>query len=178
MSAATEKKVREAIEELHSQGVPITNKAVRDRLGSGSLSSIAPVVKRWKADQAMAEQVQLPDAIAAVANEAIKRIWSTAIETAKAEHEEVAAGLRSNLSESRRECLDFQMECEQLAETVEAQKLEAKRAQKQLATAEKKTAELAGTVKQQALEIERQAEQVRTLQAQLLELAKAKGIES
>jgi len=134
MSAATEKKVREAIEALHSEGVPITNKAVRDRLGSGSLSSIAPVVKQWKMQQAMAEQVQLPDAVAAVADEAMKRIWSAAIETAKAEHEEVAAGLRSSLNDSRHECLDFQAECEQLAETVEAQKLEAKRVQKQLNT--------------------------------------------
>lgn len=67
-------------EQLQAQGVKITQSAVRDALGSGSFSTIAPIIKEWRDGNTSPDEVtqEIPATVQAAANQAAALIWKAA----------------------------------------------------------------------------------------------------
>lgn len=74
--ALTEFDIHHAAEALFAEGVPlprISSRAVRDRLGRGSLGTIVPALRRWKEGRASAAPV-VPDVLPPEIGEALDRV--------------------------------------------------------------------------------------------------------
>jgi chromosome segregation ATPase len=68
-------------EQLKAEGVKVTQASVREALGSGSFSTIVPIIKEWRDNTSPAEIVQeIPAAAQNAANQAATLIWKIATE--------------------------------------------------------------------------------------------------
>ena len=74
-----------ACRELEASGEPITNAAVRDILGRGSLTTITPMVRSFRAERRQASD--MPDELSAVAADLARRFWLVAKSEAAATFE-------------------------------------------------------------------------------------------
>lgn len=80
-SSITPEAVAEAAERLVARGQSVTNQAVLEILGGGSMSTIVPLVRAWKAEQKEREalaEVHVPETIAQLAHELAGRMWRDA----------------------------------------------------------------------------------------------------
>jgi chromosome segregation ATPase len=66
-------------EQLKAEGVKVTQGSVRDALGSGSFSTIAPIIREWRDNTSPDEVTQeIPATVQAAANQAAVLIWKAA----------------------------------------------------------------------------------------------------
>lgn len=79
-------RVAEVIAELESQGVEPTVTAIRDRLGTGSYSTIGAVLTDWRQGKAKQARPAIPEAPHSVRNLA-QQLWAEAWNTATRVHE-------------------------------------------------------------------------------------------
>jgi hypothetical protein len=75
--------VFEAAEKLKSMGQPVTNVAVRTQLGGGSMTTIAPLLRKWKSDNqpTVIEEQDVPGFVL----EAAKQVYKTIKDEMEAE---------------------------------------------------------------------------------------------
>lgn len=98
---------------IDAEGKSPTNGAVRERLGSGSYTTISASMKRWrdrKAERTAPPVERIPDALSEVAQAAISQIWTHAIKTAEVRLDEAKAQLetqREELEKGRQDAENF-----------------------------------------------------------------------
>lgn len=168
-------KILKAIEAVAESGQKPTNSNVRAKLGGGSLSTIAPVLRNWKASREAAEGEHLPESVAVVAEEAIKRVWSAAKAEAKAEFEAASAGFQVQIDEALAESAEFEAESKQIADDLQARDAELAEVNTTVVETQKKNAELEVLLAERSSELERLREQVAGLQSELVSIATGKA---
>lgn len=85
----TDESVADAAEELSAAGSNPTVRAIREKLGGGSNSSILTALNAWKKekkDRVALEDIEVPETIIEHADVLIARIWRAAMEEAGAGH--------------------------------------------------------------------------------------------
>ena len=113
MAGVTEDKIWAAAEAIDAEGKNATNAAVRERLGSGSFTTISASMKRWRVRKAAAAAPKvepIPDQLSEVVQTAMSQIWSHAIKTAESRLDEAKAQLevqRAELERGRQEAQEF-----------------------------------------------------------------------
>lgn len=86
--------------ELLAQGRPVTNDAVVELTGGGSMATLVPLLRPWRKDQkarSAREEVDLPDPVLEQVRELAIRIWRDATAEAQA----AADALRRELRDLR-----------------------------------------------------------------------------
>lgn len=140
-------KIFSICEELQKNGVKPTLEKVREALGGGSFSTINPILKEWKEQQATSEQpvLELPAEALQAVSQAAALIWK------------IASDKSTELTNS------IKTECETLLKEANAEKEEAL---KEIASLEQLSEKLKSELEKQAKEI-----QSLTLQVQKQQLA-------
>lgn len=79
--AITEEDVFAAATELDAAGTRPTQKAVRERLGGGSFTTIAAAMQRWHQRRAVpvATRIPLPESLSDAMSELLQRVWDCAV---------------------------------------------------------------------------------------------------
>jgi septal ring factor EnvC (AmiA/AmiB activator) len=88
--------VARAAGELLAQGRPVTNAAVLELIGGGSMATLVPLLRAWREDQkerSARDEVDLPDPVLEQVRDLATRIWRDATSEAQA----AAAALRREL---------------------------------------------------------------------------------
>ena len=109
---------------MAEQGVKPTLERVRDELGSGSFSTINPILKQWKENQSandIATSIDLPIEIAAIGEKATAMIWKAAndqcnntIKTLKQETNQITEQANAERDEALHEIKRLESENEKL----------------------------------------------------------------
>lgn len=99
--------VVEAAEALLREGSDVTVAAVRERIGSGSYSTINAVLAKWRQEHGNRSPANLPDMPPAVAS-ALKQVWAIAWQSTQ----ELIAAERDALEVMRRQMLLEQRDME------------------------------------------------------------------
>lgn len=108
-STITPETVAAAAEALIARGEPVTNKSVLSEIGSGSMSTLVPLLQTWRETQRETQElaeVEVPDALAASAERLASQLWKAAMVEATAGHE----ALRRELVTARAETAQVQAE--------------------------------------------------------------------
>ncbi len=79
-------RIIEVIRELDAQGKEVTVTAVRERLGSGSYSTIGAVLSEWRSEQARAIRPAVPEMPETVGH-LVRHLWGEAWKAADGVHE-------------------------------------------------------------------------------------------
>ena len=79
-------KIRGAITELEAEKKEVTVIAVRERLGSGSYSTIKDVLNAWRSEQAEAVEPAVPE-MPEVLTHLLRRLWAEAWKAADSVHD-------------------------------------------------------------------------------------------
>lgn len=177
----TQEQVNETADTLINEGIAVTVQTLRDRLGSGSFSTLSKHLTLWKTGQDKVGKVEIPELPVKV-DQAFKQVWAVVW---KATQDEVKAE-RENL-----ETLRKQFEAEKNELLGEVTKLESQLETKEQETEELKSLLVNEKAKSTLLEQEKTAllienagltekcktiasleAQVQNLQSQLIEIAK------
>jgi chromosome segregation ATPase len=97
--------VARAATELLAQGRPVTNAAVLDLVGGGSMSTLVPLLRAWRKDQkerVTREEVEVPETVMEQVRDLATRIWRDATEEAQTATDAL-----------RREMRDLRLEADQ-----------------------------------------------------------------
>lgn len=97
--------VARAATELLAQGRPVTNAAVLDLVGGGSMSTLVPLLRAWRKDQkerVTREEVEVPETVMEQVRDLATRIWRDATEEAQTATDAL-----------RRELRDLRLEADQ-----------------------------------------------------------------
>ena len=78
--------IRQTIQELAAEGAELSITAVRERLGTGSYSTIGAVLNDWRRQQAQAARVAVPEPPETLSH-LVKNLWAEAWKSADAAHE-------------------------------------------------------------------------------------------
>lgn len=117
----TPEAVARAAGELLAQGKPVTNAAVLELIGGGSMSTLVPLLRAWREDQKQRcarDEVDLPDPVLEQVRDLATRIWRDATEEAQA----AADALRRDLRDLRQEAEQQQGELVAHLGTLEAER--------------------------------------------------------
>jgi len=81
----TDDLVFEVADRLDTQGQKVSNRAIWDQIGGGSMTTIAAALRRWRERQQLkneqaSERPALPEAIAETMRDAVDRLWKAAQE--------------------------------------------------------------------------------------------------
>jgi chromosome segregation ATPase len=98
----TPETVARAATELLAQGRPVTNAAVLDLVGGGSMSTLVPLLRAWREgqkDQVAREEIEVPGPVMEQVRELAARIWRDATEEAQT----ATDALRRELRDLRQE---------------------------------------------------------------------------
>src|SRR5512135_706202 len=79
-------KIRKAITELEAEKKEVTVVTVRERLGSGSYSTIKEVLNAWRSEQAEVVQSDVPEMPESLTH-LLRRLWAEAWKAADSVHE-------------------------------------------------------------------------------------------
>src|SRR3974377_1211627 len=79
-------RIREAIKELEAEKKEVNAIAIRERLGSGSYSTIAAVLATWRREQAAAVRPIVPEMPEALTH-LLRHLWAEAWKAADSNHE-------------------------------------------------------------------------------------------
>lgn len=79
--AVTEEDVFAAATALDGEGIRPTQKAVRERLGGGSFTTIAAAMQRWHQRRAVpaATRIPIPEPLSEATSELLQRVWDCAV---------------------------------------------------------------------------------------------------
>lgn len=116
----TQEQVFAAADELRDEGIAPTVQTVRERIGSGSFSTINAHLGAWKeqnAAQAVADIPEIPDKVQA----AFAQIWATASRGAQEGFETQREALETTRREMERERSSMAQEIERLEQALEEQ---------------------------------------------------------
>lgn len=108
-----EELVFELCDALKREGEPVTNDAVRRRLGGGSFITIAPLVRAWKEKEDQRyriSQFEIPDKVEEAAQLAAKEIWRAASEIASMELLELGRKLSEAESQHQSSAKEYEVE--------------------------------------------------------------------
>ncbi len=85
ITSETKKKIYAAANALKSRGENITNEAVRDEMGGGSLSHVSPVMREWRKEQEQTASVMLemPDSVRRSMEYLSTELWKAADQEAR-----------------------------------------------------------------------------------------------
>lgn len=118
------KRIIAICDKMAEQGVKPTLERVRDELGSGSFSTINPILKQWKENQSandIATSIDLPIEIAAIGEKATAMIWKAAndqcnntIKTLKQETNQITEQANAERDEALHEIKRLESENEKL----------------------------------------------------------------
>lgn len=117
----TEAQVIEAAEALLREGSDVTVAAVRERIGSGSYSTINATLATWRKEHGHKQPANLPDMPPVVAG-ALKQVWAVAWQTTQ----DMIAAEREALEVMRRQMLQEQRDMEVEISRLETDALQAK----------------------------------------------------
>lgn len=109
----TEQQIREAIEQILAEDQEPTTTAVRAILGSGSFSTIASVLSKWRDEKASDAKTPMPQ-IPKSATQLTQRLWSEAWQSALEFHETERDGFRAQRRDWNREKSELEAEVSQL----------------------------------------------------------------
>ena len=137
--------VYNAAAELREEGIAPTVQAVRERIGSGSFSTINTHLAKWKAENAAQGPADIP-AMPEKVQEAFTRIWATAARSAQEDVETQREALEAMRREMDKERAEMAAEIQRLESALE----EARGRAEQLETA-LSTERQAGEEKEQQL---------------------------
>ncbi|MGH8549516.1 MAG: DNA-binding protein, partial [Methylococcales bacterium] len=98
----TEQQVFEAAEALLQEGQTATVSAVRERLGTGSYSTINACLGKWREDNKNRSSADIPDIPPSVEN-ALRHVWALACREAQERIKVEREGLESVRREMERE---------------------------------------------------------------------------
>lgn len=101
--------IARAAAELLAQGRPVTNAAVLELIGGGSMATLVPLLRAWREDQktrSARDEVDLPDPVLELVRDLATRIWRDATSEAQA----AADALRRELRDLRQEAEQQQAE--------------------------------------------------------------------
>jgi predicted nuclease with TOPRIM domain len=178
----TQAAVNTACDKLHSNSKPVTVNAVITAIG-GSFSTVGPMVKRWKEEQAKQTTAlpELPDTVMAAMHKAVADLWTTASSIAGETVERIQCEASEAIAEAKTELQEYTGEVTRLEKALEqAQKAntktqsaleEALGTATQLAT--EKTA-LEARLSDRDTELHRLRDDYEKLQKELVAIAKAK----
>ena len=113
--------VAHAASELLAQGRPVTDVAVLELTGGGSMYTLVPLLRAWREDQkdrCARDEVDLPDPVLEQVRDLATRIWRDATEEAQA----AADALRRDLRDLRQEADQQQRELVAHLGTLEAER--------------------------------------------------------
>ena len=80
------KQIEEVIKELEAEGAEITVTAIRERLGSGSYSTIGAVLNEWRREQAQAARAAVPE-VPETLHRLTRQLWAEAWKSADRSYE-------------------------------------------------------------------------------------------
>lgn len=144
MKAELKDQVFRAADELFADGnLKPTNTDVRERIGSGSLSHISPLMSEWRKLRidSSKEKVSIPEDIQMLADSTLHQLWSSAHKLANKTLEVVRGEHTKELDEKRAELGELLNEIERLECELESRASElALSQQKELAAASKSEA--------------------------------------
>lgn len=160
----TQEQVNAAADALAAAGQKITNRAVHDAVGSGSMATIVKMLQSWKAAQ-IRTSASIDDAIDTEVSRSISNMVARRLKEAGAELNEKVAELQNDLS-------SVIGECEKQAALIEAQDSELARlralVQSQTGQIEQLTRDVAHAREQIAVEIKnRESAQIALAKAEL-----------
>src|SRR5512135_1671928 len=78
--------IRQTIQELAAEGAELSITAVRERLGTGSYSTIGAVLNDWRRQQAQAARVAVPEPPETLSH-LVKNLWAEAWKSADAAYD-------------------------------------------------------------------------------------------
>ena len=123
----TQEQVNDAANQLIAAGQTVTNRAILEKLGSGSMATVVSLVQNWRSGQvrtsAMIDDAIDPDVSKSISNMMAKKI-SEATAEANAKIAELQNDLTSVINENERQAIQIdeqQAELEQLRGTVQNQ---------------------------------------------------------
>lgn len=170
-SSITAEAVAEAAERLVARGQPVTNQAVHDLLGGGSMSTLSPLVRAWKAEQKerdALEQVYVPEPVAELAQQLAARLWRSAQQEAAVATDALGRELRA----LRQESSTARAELEENLKLAEQQHMEAETARHDV---ESELFTLRSVYEELSLNHVRATEQIKALQSKVSDLEAAVG---
>lgn len=112
-SNITPEAVAEAAAKLVGRGEPVTNKSVLAEIGSGSMSTIVPLLQAWRETQRETEalaEVEVPEVLSTAAERLVAQVWRSAMSEATAGHEALRRELlaaRAETDQVRVEMIDL-----------------------------------------------------------------------
>lgn len=118
-SHVTPETVAQAAEAILARGESVTNQSVKTFIGSGSMSTIAPLVAAWKSGQneaAILADVDVPDAVAARIEDLGRVIWKAALAEASVGQDALRRDLvaaRTEVETVRAELIGFLRDAEE-----------------------------------------------------------------
>jgi len=114
----TQEQVYEAASELMDEGTAPTVQSVRERIGSGSYTTITPLLNQWREEHAKSTPANVPDIPEAV-QAAFGKVWRTASLSAQAELDTERKALEAMRREMEREQADMAAEIDRLERALE-----------------------------------------------------------
>lgn len=120
-SEITPESVAAAAAKLTARGQAVTNKSVLAEIGSGSMSTLVPLLAAYKAAQeegAELAEIEVPDQITVAGEQLMSRVWKAAMQEATAGHD----ALRRDLLASRAEKDALRADMVELLASAEAER--------------------------------------------------------
>jgi chromosome segregation ATPase len=165
----TQDQVYEAATALREEGTAPTVQAVRNRIGSGSFSTINRHLSEWReenAGQAVADIPDIPDTV----QEAFRRIWVRASQSAQEGFDAQREALEAMRQEMERERASMAEEIERLEQALEESGEKAAQLEADLRAAQEDGQEKAGQITALSVENARLDERVKASDARSSEL--------
>lgn len=117
----SETKIRETIDELIEASVEPTTTSIRNRLGTGSYTTISTALEKWRVEVAAREQSNIP-AVPPALRSKLESLWQEAVTVAQASHEVERSGFVADRSEWQRERAELVNEVARLESIVSEQR--------------------------------------------------------
>lgn len=162
----SKEQVYAAASDLRDGGVAPTVQAVRERIGSGSYTTINTHLAAWKeegADQALGDIPAMPDKV----QDAFNRIWATAARSAQEDVEAQRDALETMRREMDKDRASMGEEIERLENDLEAAAIRAVQVEKEVAQERESAGEKARQITGLTIENARMDEQVKAAQTQV-----------
>ena len=158
----TTEKIREVIGELEAEGKAVSVTSIRERLGSGSYSTIGAVLAEWRKERAEAVLPTVP-AVPEAVSHLVRQLWTEAWKAADANHEPEREKFQRERAEQERLRAEMAQEIARLE--AELSRVEAERESDRAALAK------AGEeLERERVERAKAESTARTLEAELTEL--------
>jgi chromosome segregation ATPase len=176
----TQGAVNAACEKLQAAGQTVTVNAVIDNTG-GSFSTVGPMVKAWREEQAAQASavLEMPDAVVLAMQKAAADIWDAAsglagelVERTRQEAGEAIAKAKGELAEYTGEISRLENELEQARQQAAEQEKRLAEAQAHATELKTQNAALASRLNDRDKELDRLRADYAALQAELVAIAK------